>query len=131
VDKIELIGEAMPEFLETRRAGEAFADDLVWDMSEFAGWVEATHYVGLEAFNEQIARWTAPFSAWTVEYSELTDLGGDDVLALGVQRGTLKDSGAVIDMPLAQILTVRGGKLVRMRLFATHEDARRAAGVSG
>jgi len=130
-DKLELIRRALPEFQATQRATDDFAEDLVWDFSEFNGWVEDGLYLGTEGFNEQMQRWTAPFTDWTMEYTELVDLGANDVLALGVQRGHLTDSGAVVEMPLAQILTVENDKLKRIRIFATHDDARAAAGVSG
>jgi ketosteroid isomerase-like protein len=128
-DKMQLVRDALPEFLKTKRASEAFADDMVWDFSEFSGWIEDSEYYGPHGFDEQMERWTAPFSDWTMEVTELVDIGGDDVLVLGTQRGTLKEGGAVVEMPIAQILTTQDDKLKRIRIFLTHEDARAAAGL--
>jgi ketosteroid isomerase-like protein len=111
-------------------ATDFFADDVEWDFSGFQGWIEDSYYYGRDGFNAQMQRWTEPFEDWSFQIDEMTDLGGDDILALGVQRGRLKGSGAVVDMPFGQIWTVRDGKLARIRIFANHEDARAAAGVA-
>jgi ketosteroid isomerase-like protein len=128
-DKMELARVALGEFMRTMRANEFFADDLEWDFSGFRGWIEDSAYHGAAGFDEQMRRWTEPFEEWTMQIDELIDLGGDDILALGWQRGTLSGSGAAVEMPLGQIWTVRDGKLGRIRIFANHEDARAAAGL--
>jgi ketosteroid isomerase-like protein len=130
-DKLELARQALPDFMRTLRSNDFFAEDLEWDFSGFRGWIEDAHYYGHAGFDEQMQRWTEPFEDWTMEIDELVDPGGDDILALGTQRGRLKDSGAVVEMEFGQIWTVRDGKLARIRIFATREDARAAAGLSG
>lgn len=111
-------------------ASGSFTEDVVFDFSGFQGWIEDSHYVGLEAFNAQADRWTDPFREYTLEISELTDVGGDDVLAIGVQRGLMKDGGALVEMPAAQIWTLRAGSVTQIRMFASAEDARAAAGLT-
>src|SRR5688572_11399560 len=109
--KLQLAREMLDEYTRTFRVLDNFADDLVWDFSGFAGWIEATEYHGKEAFEEQMARWVEPFESWSFEITELVDIGGDDVLGTGIQRGVLKGSAAVVEMPLAQIWTVSEGWL--------------------
>jgi ketosteroid isomerase-like protein len=81
-------------------------------------------------FDAQMARWTEPFESWSWELSELIDGGGDDILALGVQRGMLEGSRTAIVMPIAQIWTVRDGKLRPIRMFLEPAHAHRAAGLT-
>lgn len=99
------------------RASDFSADDFVWDFSEWEGWIEDSEYRGREGFDAQMGRWTEPFESWTWELSELVDAGGDDILAAGVQRGTLKGSTTALTMPVAGIWTVRDGKLQRIWMF--------------
>ena len=127
-DKVQLARTWLKRFMETMRANDVFSDEFVWDFSGFRGWVEDDVYLGREAFDAQMTRWTEPFDDYTIEFTEIIDIGGDDLLALGVQRGRLKGSGAVVEMPLGQIWTITGEKLTRIRIFADDRDAREAAG---
>jgi ketosteroid isomerase-like protein len=127
MDKLELARLALEEFNRTQRASRYFADDVVWDLSGFEGWVEATEYHGPEAFDAQMARWTEPFASWSMEITDLIDVGGDDLLAVGVQRAVLEGSAATIEMPVAVIWTIRDDKVRRIRMFMRPEDAYEAA----
>lgn len=127
-DKFDVARAGIAEFNRTKRASEFFADDFVWDFSGMEGWIEDTEYFGREGFDAQMARWTEPFESWDWNVSELIDAGGDDILAVGEQRATL-EGGTTVVMPIAQIWTVRDGKLRRIRMFLEPADAYRAAGV--
>ena len=129
-DKIQFARTWFERFIETMRANEVFSDELVFDFSGFRGWVEDDVYLGREGFDAQIARWTEPFDDYTIELVDIVDIGGDDVLALGMQRGRLRGSGAVLEMPLGQIWTIADDKLTRIRIFADDRDARAAAGLT-
>ena len=111
------------------RATPRFADDVVWDFSGFPGWVEDTEYHGKDGFDAQMERWTEAFDEWSMEVTDVVDAGGDDVLVVGIQRGVMKGSGATVEMPLANLVTVEDGKLKRLRMFMTAEDAYAAAGI--
>jgi ketosteroid isomerase-like protein len=55
---------------------------------------------------------------------------GDDVLILGGCAVRGRGSGARSDNPMAWVLTLRDGKVVRHRGFGTREEALDAAGLS-
>jgi ketosteroid isomerase-like protein len=55
---------------------------------------------------------------------------GDDVVILGGCAVRGRGSGARSDNPMAWVLTMRDGKVVRHRGFATREEALEAAGLS-
>jgi ketosteroid isomerase-like protein len=54
---------------------------------------------------------------------------GDNVVAIGSYRATVRNTGAEIDTPVAHIFTVRGGKIVRWEGFS--DTARVAAAHTG
>jgi ketosteroid isomerase-like protein len=129
-EKLDVARRAVATFLSTGRAPvDDVAPDFVWDFSGFRGWMEDTEYHGPDGFNEQMARWTEPFEDWEMDEPQLIDAGGDDVLAVGSQRGRLSGSDAIVEMPVAQIWTIRDGVLVRLRMFADAADAYAAAGM--
>jgi ketosteroid isomerase-like protein len=129
VDKFAVARAGLADFARSLRTSDFFAEDVVWDFSEMEGWIEDSEYHGRAEFDVQMARWTEPFESWSWEPSELIDAGGDDILAVGVQRGVLKGSGTAVVMPIAQIWTVRDGKLRRIRMFLEPAHAYRAAGL--
>ena len=55
---------------------------------------------------------------------------GDDVVILGGCAVRGRGSGARSDNPMAWVLTLRGGKVIRHRGFVTREEALEAAGLS-
>jgi ketosteroid isomerase-like protein len=128
-DKFEVFHEGLAQFESTGEAPESVADGLVLDLSAFDGWMEEPEYHGREGFNDQMARWRAPFETWSMHVTEVLDAGGDDVLVIGTQRGVLAGSPTPVEMPLAQIFTVRDGAVHRIRMFAKAEHAYAAAGV--
>jgi ketosteroid isomerase-like protein len=128
-DKFEVARQGVEEFNRTHRASELFADDFVFDFSDWEGWIEDSEYRGREGFDRQFASWTEPFETWTWELSDVIDVGGDDLLAVGVQRGTLAGSDTAVEMPVAQIWTIRDGQVHRVRMFKEPADAYRAAGI--
>jgi ketosteroid isomerase-like protein len=128
-DKFEILKDGLRRFNESRRTSELFADDIVWDFSGFRGWIEDKEYVGIDAFQAQMDRWMGAFETWEFDVTEMHDAGGDDVLVIGVQRGVVKGSGAVVEMPFCQIFTRTDGMLTRIRIFADNDDAYAAAGV--
>jgi ketosteroid isomerase-like protein len=92
--------------------------------------VESGGYIGHEGvrdyFNEAAEIWEL-----MQPHADDVRTVGDDVLILGgcVVRG--RGSGARSDDPMAWVLTLRDGKVIRHRGFATREEALDAVGLSG
>ncbi len=55
---------------------------------------------------------------------------GDDVLLFLRVRGRGSHTGIPLDVHIAQLVTVRDGKAVRVKVFPNREEALRAAGLS-
>jgi ketosteroid isomerase-like protein len=59
----------------------------------------------------------------------LTDLGSGAVLAAASETGRGKGSGAPVDRSFAALYTVIDGKIARITMFRTEQDALEAAGL--
>ena len=74
------------------------------------------------------AEWGSAWDGWEVEIEALHDLG-DQVLAIVRQRGTSKLNGVLVEMPLAQLWSFRGGKESRMDMYSDPHEALKAVGL--
>jgi ketosteroid isomerase-like protein len=76
--------------------------------------------------------WRDYIDTWdeiTFELIEIREAGEDQVVVIQDQRGRGKGSGASFELRSGTIFTLRAGRLVRMRFFATPEAALEAAGL--
>jgi ketosteroid isomerase-like protein len=98
--------------------------------SAIIGGAEGNTYRGHDGIRQWIAESDAAFEELRplepVEYRDL----GDRVLILGHFHARGRESGVEIDSPIAWLMTLRGGKLVRGEGFLNWADALEAAGLS-
>jgi uncharacterized protein len=90
---------------------------------------DARIYRGTDEVARFWADWRGTWATTNWEIDELVD-AGDDVVVLGRFHGRGLESGAVVEANVAQLMTVRDGKLVRGVLFQSRSDALEAAGLS-
>jgi len=64
-----------------------------------------------------------------IDVEELTDLG-EHVLARLRERGRGKGSGVEVERELFQLFTIRGDRIVRLRMYDTRPEALEAVGLS-
>jgi ketosteroid isomerase-like protein len=69
-----------------------------------------------------------PFEEWEVEVEEVID-AGDRIIGMSRQHGRGASSGAVAELELAQISTVRDGQIVRVDNYVDRKKALEAAGL--
>lgn len=84
-------------------------------------------YHGHEGVNEAMNKWAGAWDDYRVEAEELTDLG-DHVLARTRHYGRGKGSGVEVQQQIFQLLTLRDGKIVRMRMYYDEAEALEVAG---
>jgi ketosteroid isomerase-like protein len=129
-ENVELMRRALDHF---RTTGEflpgVLAADFVWDMSTFRNWPEQQAYEGVEGARTFIREWTAAFDDWRFEVEEIHDAGADKVVAVLRQRGRSKSTGLPVDMLLAQVYTLDGGRQTRMQMYADPAEALKAVGL--
>ena len=127
--------EVVRRVLEAQARGDEAAifalydEDIEWDASRTGGAVAG---LGVLRGHDGVRTW---FRAWyegfeDVEYyiEELIDAGEHVVAGVG-QRGRGRSSGAPAVMTLYGIWTVRDGKVVGIRWFATRDEALEAVGL--
>jgi hypothetical protein len=84
--------------------------------------------------HEGAGRWTAEILELvprpSIFLDEFVPLDEDRLLISARFSGRTKIGGAVVDVPCAALVTVRGDKVRRMALFQSHDEALEAAGLS-
>jgi ketosteroid isomerase-like protein len=129
-ENVERIRRGYEHFIATGDfLGEDVHPDFVWDMSTFGGWPERQTYAGLNGAREFATAWLEAWDEWEVEVEELHD-AGESVVAVLRQRGRSKATGLPTEMHFAMVWAFRDGKLVRMRMYASPDEALEAAGLS-
>jgi ketosteroid isomerase-like protein len=105
------------------------AADVELDRSRSIG-PDPRIYRGLAEAEEFWAEWQTIWEKYRSEVDELID-ADDVVAALGRFRGRGLTSGAVVEGNIAQVLTVRNGRIARICLFQSRNEAFEAAGLEG
>jgi ketosteroid isomerase-like protein len=65
---------------------------------------------------------------YEIVLEEVTEIDGR-VLAIGRQRGRARESGLPIDFAIAGVFEMSGGRVAAVRMYASPEEARQAAGI--
>ncbi len=94
------------------------------------GWPEGEEPQGIEAWRRQAERLLDSWEEVRVEVDEIRPVGDDQVLVRFryITRG--KETGMCFDTPMAVVLRLRGGRIVRARYFWEYAEALEAAGLS-
>ena len=121
---LELVQRSYDHFRATGSFDDGLVSpDYIWDMSTFAGWPEQQVYHGPAGARQFIEEWTAPFDEWSLEQEEALEGSDGRVVVISRQRGRHRTTGMPVDMRLAQVFTVAGGRLVRMEMYADPDEA--------
>ncbi len=86
--------------------------------------VETGVFHGREDFRRRFMEWRQAWEEFRFEPEELIERG-DEVLSIVRYVGTGRGSGVPFDEEVAHVYQLRGGKVVRLRMFGTVEKARR------
>ncbi len=114
------------------RLVELYYDAAVEFEVAFQGGRDDANFVTLHGADEVrkfFADFMLPFSHARYEIEELVDLGGGDALAL--MRAYLRIEGSTAEVapqPFAYVISVRGGRIVRVRDYPDRAEAWRAVG---
>jgi ketosteroid isomerase-like protein len=91
-------------------------------------WLEKHLYKGHDGVREIAAQWSENFDEYRVDPVEFVD-AGDEVVVLALQRGRIKGSSVPIEDPISYVWTMRDGKVVRVQVYFTWDEARAHAGL--
>jgi ketosteroid isomerase-like protein len=84
---------------------------------------------GIEAVRQQVGRWVEAYPDLQVEPLEI-HTNGDQAFVWVRFSGHGAESGVPIDMELAHVVTVKGGKVLRVEEYSDRAEGRKAAGLS-
>jgi len=89
---------------------------------------DVSTYTGIEELREAVNGWIAIWTEYAVEVARYAD-ADDGVVALR-ERGQGSVSGAAVEREQGEVFTLRNGKVVRVRLYGSWDEALEAAGLS-
>ena len=131
-ENVELVRDLLDAFRrrDHERAFDFYDPDIVWEDhggSEFSG-----VYHGHEGVRTYWREWLSAWRDLQFEIQDLRDAGDEVVALIHKQRQWGRHSGIETEMPpYGIVFTMRGGKVVRWRVYFDQESALEAAGLSG
>jgi ketosteroid isomerase-like protein len=87
-------------------------------------------FLGEEGMRRFLADTAEAFQLFKATYTDLRDLGGDRLLAIGTIRIRGRESGVEQDVPSAAIVEFRDGRMWRYRDYGNAQLALETAGLS-
>ena len=106
-----------------------FDPDIVWDTSDFHDWPELTYH-GIDGVERFLREWVAVWDGLEIDVEDVRLAPDERVLSLIVQRGTGRSSGLPMEMEMAQVATLRNGKVTRLENYEDRAEALEAVGLS-
>ena len=127
-DLVQMLDRGYAVMWRERRIEESvreLGDDFEWIVPNHPGGEVRRGGRGVAEF---VREWVEPWSDMQVEWA-LEQVDPDHVLAIIHMRGRGRESGAPAEMDVAQLWTFRNGRAVRMVMYDSVEEGRRAAGL--
>jgi ketosteroid isomerase-like protein len=127
---VEIVRGHIEAFLHDAATALSSVDPaVVFDRSR-VGALESEIVFGHEAVVTAVRQHVGTFEEYAYELERLTDLGPSAVLAVVTETGRGKGSGVPVRRSIATLYTVIGGKIVRMTVFRSEQEALEAAGLA-
>jgi hypothetical protein len=106
----------------TREFAESVDEDVVVEFIGDQPLIEGRVFIGAQGWIDLWASWLAAFDSYSLTSSDYETIG-EQVLAKAVHRGRGRFSGLEIELVQWQLVEVSGGKVVRIRIFDTRDEA--------
>jgi ketosteroid isomerase-like protein len=103
--------------------------DVVWDTSHFRDWPES-NYRGVGGIRRFLTEWLEVWGDYEIDVEEVLAAPDGRVVSLFTHHGKGRQSGVPMDLEMAQIATLRNGKVVRLENYDDRREALEAAGLS-
>lgn len=106
--------------------------ELITDDAEIFALRSVTEgpYIGPEGLRAFLADNRESFDLFRLNYEDVRDLGDGRVLAIGKVRIRGKGSGVETDVPSAQVITIRDGRIAHLHDYRDADKALEAAGLA-
>lgn len=118
----EVVQAAFEAYVRGDEAGMLERLDPEIVLTQFPEQPDTRPYHGPDGVLEAIADWTGTWDDYSIELVELREFG-DHVVASLDQRGRGRGSGIEVEGRSYFVCTVRGGRIVRWRMFSSEEQA--------
>jgi ketosteroid isomerase-like protein len=112
------------------RGDRSLGDELHPEIEIFSRF-QPTPYRGEEGLQRWIAEIDEQFQTWEIDVDEGREAGDDRVVLLAHVHMRGHESGVAFDQPAGAVVDLEDGKLRRVRLFASPDEALEAASPSG
>src|SRR2546421_6452017 len=111
-------------------SADLYAPDVEWHWSSAAKAVRggAASYRGLDEIGAAMREWVREWGWWSISAEKLMD-AGDRVVVLRTIHASLKDGRGEVHEPGADVITLSGGKVIRIEVYDTPKDALEAVGM--
>ena len=123
-----------------RRAWEAFQrgdmdafvsfwdPEIVYDLQHFHNWPESSYH-GVDGIRRFLTEWLEMWGEYEVDVEEVLAAPDGRVVSLFTHRAKGGQSGLPIVLPMAHIVTLRNGKVIRFDVYDDRAEALAAAGL--
>jgi uncharacterized protein len=105
-----------------------FDPEIVWDTSHFRDWPESAYH-GIAGVERFLNEWLDVWDDYEVGVEDVLAAPDGRVVSLIWHRGKGRNSGLAMEMEMAQIATVRDGKVTRLDNYDDRAEALEAAGL--
>jgi ketosteroid isomerase-like protein len=125
---VEVVRSVFDAYLhgDERRAFELISPEIA--VTQFQNLLDAREFHGHDGVREAMNGWISAWDEWAIELTSAREIGAD-VLAVALQQGRGKVSGALIESEVAFVFTVRDAAIVRWQMFRTEAEALQALGL--
>jgi ketosteroid isomerase-like protein len=106
-----------------------FDHEIIWDTSHFRDWPESAYH-GTQGVERFLQEWLEVWDNYELDLGEVRPARDGRVLSRFHHRGTGRQSGAPMELEMAQIATLRDGKVIRLDNYDDPDEALEAAGLS-
>ena len=103
--------------------------EVVFDLQHFQNWPE-TSYHGVEGVRRFLTEWLEMWEDYEIDVDEILPPPDGRVVSLYTQRAKGGQSGIPMVLPMAQIVTVQNGKIIRFDSYDDQAKGLKAAGLS-
>lgn len=129
-ENVDLVRRMQEAFLgpHPERALTFCDTDVEYDASERP---DGKIWHGRSGVRAALTEWGDTWDDWEVETERYVEAGDDKVLILWRERGRGKRSGIPMEESGANLVTLRNGRIVHIRLYAHQQAALKAVGLEG
>lgn len=126
IDMVEFVDAGLPF---SAGAAELLASEAEVVFLTGAPGVPNLAFRGLEGFGEGWRDWLSPFASYMLDAQEVVDAGDEEVLVLTHVRARTHRDDVLVEHDPSAAVTVRDGKVVRVRFFLERSEAFEALGL--